>query len=407
MLRNLNIDQKKSFQELLMELSSALDITETQFNNLIRSYGAVGKYLEEDPQFAQYYPVITPQGSLRLGTMVQPICEDGDIDIDLVYRLTDKHPLWTQKNIKDKVGGRLKDHKTYERMLDTEGRRCWTLNYREESDNPKEKYHMDILPCVADAEYHMRLERMLSSTYSHQGIDQLSIRITDNKSGDYTNETNIKNWLKSNPDGYALWFAYRCKQESSIANLALNKIIPVNERTAKTILQRIVQLLKRHRDIMFKDEQDDKPISIIITTLAARAYNGESNLLEGLTNVVSSLERYIKKDIYGNYVISNPVNEEENFADKWPTYPQKRENFFKWVERLKRDLENILSITGVRLQNKIADSFGTSAANRAFTVITEKTKNDVRSGILKVGATAMLGSVGSKVNASNSFYGKK
>lgn len=45
----------------------------------------------------------------------------------------------------------------------------------------------------------------------------------------------------------------------------------------ESILQRIVQILKRHRDIMFNGDED-KPISIIITTLASRAYRGETNL---------------------------------------------------------------------------------------------------------------------------------
>ena len=158
---------------------------------------------------------------------------------------------------------------------------------------------------------------------------------------------------------------------------------------------------------MFKDDHEDKPISIIITTLAAKAYSGESNLLEGLTNVVFSMERYITRDIYGNYVISNPVNEEENFADKWPTHPKRKENFFNWIEKVKSDLSNIFSSTGIQLQNKVSATFGSRESNRAFNAITEKTKNDVKSGALKIGTTAMLGSVGSKVNASNSFYGKE
>ena len=58
-------------------------------------------------------------------------------------------------------------------------------------------------------------------------------------------------------------------------------------------MQRIVQILKRHRDVMFKDDKD-KPISIIITTLAANAYKGEDSLLEGLVNVISCMEPTIK-----------------------------------------------------------------------------------------------------------------
>ena len=53
----------------------------------------------------------------------------------------------------------------------------------------------------------------------------------------------------------------------------------------KSPLQRVVQILKRHRDLMFNGDES-KPISIIITTLAARAYNKETDVLDALVNVV-------------------------------------------------------------------------------------------------------------------------
>lgn len=88
-------------------ITETLSITETQFDNLVQSYGAVGRYLENDPVFAPYHPVVSPQGSLRLGTIIQPINKDDDLDVDLVYRIRGKNSFWTQKNIKDLVGNRL------------------------------------------------------------------------------------------------------------------------------------------------------------------------------------------------------------------------------------------------------------------------------------------------------------
>ena len=111
---------------------------------------------------------------------------------------------WTQKDIKDAVGARLKDHKTYSPMLAPEGRRNWTIKYRDNAENPKERYHMDILPCVADDEFESRLTRMSSEAYNHSDIEKLSIRITDNKRPGYDTSIKTEDWLKSNPDGYAL-----------------------------------------------------------------------------------------------------------------------------------------------------------------------------------------------------------
>ena len=304
-------------------MAENLDITETQFNNLKRSYNAVGKHLEEDPTFLNYHPVVTPQGSLRLGTIIQPITEDGDIDVDLVYRLESKHPNWTQKDIKQMVGQRLKDHGIYCKMLDKEGRRCWTLLYRQNSEDAKERYHMDILPCVVDPMFNANMEIYRTKSFSSVKLDDIAIRITDNQEPNYNSSTYISNWSKSNPDGYAMWFAERCKNYTEKRECITEDIMPIGKYVKnKTVLQRIVQILKRHRDIMFKDDED-KPISIIITTLAAKAYKGEDSLLEGLVSVISSMEKHLTNDQYGNYEVRNPANPEENFADKWSTHPKR------------------------------------------------------------------------------------
>ncbi len=65
---------------------------------------------------------------------------------------------------------------------------------------------------------------------------------------------------------------------------------------SKTILQKIVMLLKRHRDMMF-DGHEDMPVSILLATLAARAYNDapDGNLLDALVYVVNNMTNYIQK----------------------------------------------------------------------------------------------------------------
>lgn len=408
MISTFTVEKRKELNNLFQQIAEGLDITETQFNNLVRSYNAVGKYLEDDETFKAYHPVVTPQGSLRLGTIIQPITEGGDIDVDLVYRLNGKSSIWTQKDIKQLVGKRLKDHGTYSGMLDREeGRRCWTLLYRQDSDNAKERYHMDILPSVSDSEFNRRYESIRIREYSPQTIDQIAIRITDNKEPNYGRSTDITEWLKSNPDGYALWFAHRCKSVTEKRENLFDAVMPIGKYVKeKTILQRIVQILKRHRDIMFKDDED-KPISIIITTLAGRAYNGESSLLEGLYNVVGSMESHIKRNPNGEFVISNPVNPEENFADKWPTHPKRKENFFKWLRQVKSDVENIMNARGLQLRENVGSAFGEEFSKKMFNSMADQHKQTAINAGIKIGTTGVLGTVGKTLNAKNTFFGEK
>lgn len=408
MIETLSIAKREELNKLFLSIAENLDITETQFNNLTISYNAVGKHLEEDPNFKEYHPVVTPQGSLRLGTIIQPITEEGDIDVDLVYRLIGKCPNWTQKDIKQLVGQRLKAHGTYCGMLDKEeGRRCWTLLYRQNSDDAKERYHMDILPSVSDNEYNQRFENISNMAYSSSTIDQIAIRITDHLDENYERSTDITEWLKSNPDGYAIWFAHRCRSITDKRENIFESVMPMGKYIEdKTILQRIVQILKRHRDIMFKDDEN-KPISIIITTLAARAYNGEISLLEGLSKVISTMESYITKDSDGNYFIGNPVNPEENFADKWATHPIRKDNFFRWLQQVKKDMKNIINATSLQLRENVGSAFGEEFSKKMFNRITEQHKQSAINAGIKVGATGVLGSIGKTLNAKNTFYGEK
>ncbi len=70
----LTIEQRKQFNEIFEELGRNLDISETEHNNAIKSYQAVGGWLsQEDSILAIYDPEIIPQGSFLLGTIIKPI----------------------------------------------------------------------------------------------------------------------------------------------------------------------------------------------------------------------------------------------------------------------------------------------------------------------------------------------
>ena len=268
---------------------------------------------------------------------------------------------------------------------------------------------MDILPSVVDGKYVERMTRLFSESFSAQTIDQISIRITDKEAEDYATSTCKEEWLKSNPDGYALWFANRCKADESVKLMA-EAIVPIEKYNKdKTVLQRIVQILKRHRDMMFRYDTDDKPISIIITTLAARAYNGEKNLLEGLVNVIENMEKSIIKNDKGEDVVPNPVNPEENFADKWPTHPKRRENFYKWLAAVKKDVHEILDgANRIQIQNTMNRVFGKDLITKASSLLVERRKSKLATGAALLTSTGKVtaSTVGRIVNTANTFYGE-
>ena len=236
--------QMERLSDLLGYVAETLDIPDYLYEDAVLKYEDVGAWLAtEDSDLAKYSPEVYPQGSFRLGTMIKPLSDNDDYDIDLVCHLTIKKESTTQNGLKQMVGDRLKKRKDLERVLD-ECRRCWTLDY------PRQ-FHMDVLPAIPN------FERPPSG-----------ILLTD---------TELRAWQRSNPIRYADWFYDRMKvifreKRAALAESLRLSIEEVPQWRVKTPLQRVVQLLKRHRDLYFQQDQDDKPVSIIITTLAAQAY---------------------------------------------------------------------------------------------------------------------------------------
>lgn len=349
-------ENTQEFSQLLKIIVESLDIPDSKYEEAVKKYKAVGKWLDgEGSDLSVYKPVIYPQGSFRLGTMIKPLGNGDEYDIDLVCRLEKEKDDITQKQLKQMIGNRLMEKKVYEDML-REGRRCWILDYANE-------FHMDILPAIPD----------------YEKLND-AILITDKK---------LYNWQHSNPKGYALWFAEQMKTVFYERKLAYAKSIRANveevpDYKIKTPLQRSVQLLKRHRDIYFNGK-DDKPISIIITTLAARFYENESDLFDAITNIANRMSdaRYLKNPA-GKYYIPNPVNPDENFADKWNEDPQLPQAFFEWLEQLQDDFSRASSMSDIyKIAESLSPSLGVDIVERSLKIyesencIPEKTYPEV------------------------------
>ena len=136
----------------------------------------------------------------------------------------------------------------------------------------------------------------------------MSGAITDNRLWNYAVIHDA--WLLSNSEGFALWFESRMKLAKAVMeSLALRakaaRVDPFPAYRWKSPLQRCVQLLKRHRDVFFADDSDGKTPSVIVTTLAARAYRGEAEIADALETVLSGMQFSVNTT---SPRVPNPVN---------------------------------------------------------------------------------------------------
>jgi hypothetical protein len=99
-------------------------------------------------------------------------------------------------------------------------------------------------------------------------------------------------------------------------------------------------------------------VSIIITTLAAGAYDGEKDIETALIQLVRKMPTHIEKR-NGKWWVANPAHPDENFADKWNESPERREAFLRWLGRVLSDLADApLSKSAGERRNDLAESFG-------------------------------------------------
>ena len=385
----MSVAQEEQLGTILDLLAQELDVPEELRKEAVNKYDALGEWIRNanDDRLATAAEVY-PQGSIRLGTMIQPVNDGDDYDVDLVYRRDVSKTSVTQQDVMDTVGEQLR---RYRESVVTgaepaprivKGRRCWTLKYP--------KFHMDVLPAIPD-------ENPAANNIKHLSD---AILITDKK---------LRNWGHSNPRGFSNWFDERqrsvlLEERRAVAKAASVDVAEIPSHVVRTPLRQGIKLLKRHRDVRYDGKPDDKPISIIITTLAAKSYGNERNTGDTLRGLVRNMARHIEQRD-GVYWVENPINPKENFADKWSEYPKRAREFFDWVEQVDADISTAMEQRGLdKVAERLSPVFGEAVTTRAASRYGDFLYEQRKSGSLRMGSVG-IGSVGHTAVTDHTFFG--
>jgi len=377
---------KESLNKLYARLVRAIDISDELFDKAVAEYNALGKWI--DAATPDYRISIYPQGSFALGTVIKPITDKDDYDLDLVCEFEEQYGFTAMQLKKDVVKPLLEEYRRISGDI-IEKRRCWHVEYEE-----VRSFHMDVIPAVNKFPY---------------------IDITD-----HDEDTDSYDYIGSNPTGYIDWFFGKSeKQRSTMYErylaetrtvVAQADVEKVKRLKIKTPLQRAIQLLKRHRDIMFeKRDQHDKPVSVIITTIAAQLYQEEDNVVDALSSILNGAEKYIFENKRGGqYYIENPSYQSENFADKWNEHPSRAVAFFEWLAKARQDLVDgkLLSYSKVQMATNMSDTLGTATTKRVFGEMAKEDEKAIAQDKLKVETkTGILSASGSLSIPPNHHHG--
>ena len=391
-------------EDYLEALVRELEIPPLRYEQADKSYKSLGEWLHRPESKVQHLaPDIYVQGSFRLGTVIKPISNDEQYDIDSVCVLEklDKSDL-SQATLKTLLGNEIKLYRESRNITKEvqEGRRCWTLEYADGA-----QFHMDIVPSLLNG----KSQRLLLESHEMdaQWADT-AIAITDNEVPNYYYVTD--DWPRSNPKGFADWFISRmgeifARRREIILNEMRAEVLTASiedipDYRVRTPLQSAIMILKRHRDTVFKAKPKVKPISIVLSTLSAHSYQGEKSIGEALLSILKRMEERIEHD-GEKHIIRNPTDPLENFADKWVEFPERKEAFFNWLSQARSDFGRVATLVEYRqmssvLSNRMGGDL-TDAVTRAASQQTEPS----RSSLLRSSTAASVATI-SDVSFSNS-----
>jgi hypothetical protein len=374
-----------------------LELSPTQEEAAKRRYEGVGEWLaaSDDPHLASVS--IRLQGSVAIRTTVKPIGTN-EYDVDLIAHVRDLDATLSPAELKARIGARLRENGNYSPLLE-EMPRCWRMNYANE-------FHMDITPSIPNP--------------------------TCGMGGELVPDKTLKTWKPSNSQGYRAKFDRRAEM---LPRFELTKGMATDSMRAdadiepypdnsgfKGILRRIVQIAKRHRDIHFIDEDPClAPLSIIITTLASRAYEycvpnfvygSEMELLCDVFRRMPDMMQSTVVDGKVHWAIWNQTTAGENFAEKWNKDPRRAVAFHSWHSQALSDLEKLKTAQGLdEIRRLLGGVFGNAPAAKAVDDLTDRVT--AARAISRLSVTRSAGLVAGTAAAAatpvraNTFFGRE
>lgn len=302
--RSMPLPRKNMLVSIFDSIADKVDLSESQLEKIRSAYNGVGNYLAGCNHPLLRESQIYPQGSIRLKTAVKPL-ESEEYDVDLILFLPNAKNAG-RENIVRVVKQHLLQHKVYGSLLE-DLPRGFRINYAG-------NYHLDITP---------------SKDYDSSFLLGHPLWVVDKKEG----------FKESNPEGMALLFDEACKKlpkrvtrTQFVEAMSGKSVEDFPDQGFKKPLNRIVQILKRHRDMWALEAPEKysayKPISVVITTLCSKAYlelvNSEkvySNDFDILLDLLELMPHHIDFQ-NGEVKVLNPSMSQENYAEKWNKEPK-------------------------------------------------------------------------------------
>lgn len=309
-----DLTRLQSWELLLLRATQQMSLTAAQYATIQARYGTLQNALAvaADPLLRDAH--IFVQGSIALQTTIKPADHANGamatIDADAVVWLPNAQSA-TASEVLALIEERFADATRVEAPI-VQLRRGIRIEYADE----KPGFHIDVTPA-----------RCAPGNTECDGVGAL--QVPDRYAG----------WKASSPREYLVWLDGVSRRRIQVRGMDLLKgrgivlaeasqdpIPNYDDYVDANPLRAAIKLLKRHRDVwaIRHRREDERPISAVITTLAAQSYEklASSGVMptlrpvEVILRLVASMPQGIDQDPRG-YEVLNPKDPGENFAEKW------------------------------------------------------------------------------------------
>lgn len=371
-------------QRDILKIIQGLDISPTMYKNAVEKYTALATYLEENGFAVSIYP----QGSFAYGTVVRPLKngKDAAYDLDFVYQVNTAKKEISPEELRSDVEKILT---AYDDNLVVDDR-CFTIEYADIDDVG---FSIDIVPATDESESE---KKHLKSISDNPELIDSAIAIPEKDGDSYS-------WITSNPKGYKKWFIDINQPFSEYSRYEVRKaLFESNQRIYCSIdevpaelerssLQRVIQILKYHRNVYYShlpNGDELKPISAIIVTLVTKIAEKQApsiGIFELLEVVLDQLVVYSRqlsenaavfKKAYPDmtlfirdedgWLLQNPANPEDNLTDSWKDNELIAPTFFKWITIARESLIESLNMADSSFRVKIEQALGEGVVKKSW-----------------------------------------
>lgn len=373
---------KNDRQRDIMKLIADIDISPYMYKKAESRYKAVADYIGKHTDLKTN---MYAQGSFAFGTVVRPLKDgkDTDYDLDFICEVDKERGEIKASELRKIIEKALAEGKLYDGKVEYCDE-CITIRYAEENGVG---FSIDIVPAAHESKQNKDRLKMKAECPE---LIETSIAIPMGKKPSYS-------WKTNNPKGFQMWFEeinkpflekarYTHRRGLMESTGFYNTIEEIPAGMDRSAIQRVIQILKRNRDLFYQKFSDLKPISAIINVLVAKVASecnpdiGVFELLDLVLEEMIKSARYLKNKQIGEmlserriivrrnngWYIANPANPEDNLASAWNEDSKIVDKFFLWVEAARKDLIESMEQGDEEFRAIVETAFGQETVQKSW-----------------------------------------